>query len=140
MYLIRRNMSFRTYTDALTHLNSLQSNAATLEALKSKGPILNQQSLPEMRDYLHRIGYSATDLNSLKVIHVAGTKGKGSTSAFCDSILRQMPSIKVGLYTSPHLIQVRERIRINGIPISNDLFVKYFYQVWDRLESTLVRD
>lgn len=41
----------------------------------------------------------------------------------------------VGLYTSPHLVQVRERIRLDGKPISEDLFAKYFWQVWDRLEE-----
>ena len=40
---------------------------------------------------------------------------------------------KVGLYTSPHLISVRERIRINSVPISPELFAKYFFEVWDLL-------
>jgi folylpolyglutamate synthase len=52
-------------------------------------------------------------LSKLSVIHVAGTKGKGSTSAMIESILRNA-GYKTGLYTSPHLIDVRERIRING--------------------------
>ena len=41
----------------------------------------------------------------------------------------------VGLYTSPHLVAVRERIRINGVPISEELFTKFFFDVWDRLEE-----
>src|SRR5665213_901456 len=48
---------------------------------------------------------------NLKIIHVAGTKGKGSTCAFLASILQQA-GYKVGLYTSPHLHKVNERIRI----------------------------
>ena len=40
-----------------------------------------------------------------------------------------------GLYTSPHLVAVRERIRINGEPISEELFAKYFFEVWDKLEE-----
>ena len=56
---------------------------------------------------------------SLKSIHIAGTKGKGSTAAMIDSILRES-GFKVGLYTSPHLISFRERIRINGEMISED--------------------
>lgn len=43
---------------------------------------------------------------------------------------------KVGLFTSPHLIAVRERIRINSAPISALLFAKYFFEVWDRLEAS----
>lgn len=40
-----------------------------------------------------------------------------------------------GLYTSPHLVAVRERIRINGVPLSEQAFARYFFEVWDRLES-----
>ena len=43
---------------------------------------------------------------------------------------------KIGLYTSPHLIAVRERIRINSEPISESLFARYFFEVWDSLESS----
>jgi dihydrofolate synthase/folylpolyglutamate synthase len=55
----------------------------------------------------------------LRFIHIAGTKGKGSTAAMIASILRAA-GFKVGLYTSPHLISFRERIRINGEMISED--------------------
>ncbi len=54
----------------------------------------------------------------LKVIHVAGTNGKGSTCAMLASILQQT-GLKVGLYTSPHLIKFNERIKINNTPISD---------------------
>ena len=59
--------------------------------------------------------------HGIKVIHVAGTNGKGSVCAFADSILRAA-GYKTGLYTSPHLVRVNERIRVNGecIP-DNDL-------------------
>lgn len=45
------------------------------------------------------------------------------------------PNARIGLYTSPHMVAVRERIRINGKPISEDLFTKYFFEVWDRFEQ-----
>jgi len=57
--------------------------------------------------------------NYLKCIHVAGTNGKGSTSHLLASVLQEA-GYKVGLYTSPHLKDYRERITINGIPISED--------------------
>jgi folylpolyglutamate synthase len=41
----------------------------------------------------------------------------------------------LGLYTSPHLVAVRERLRINGSPLSEEDFTKYFFQVWDRLQE-----
>lgn len=78
------------------------------------------------------------DVNNLRVIHIAGTKGKGSTCAFARSFLREhglrtgFPR-KIGLYTSPHLRCIRERIQINDQPILEELFAKYFFEVWDRL-------
>lgn len=57
--------------------------------------------------------------HDLKVIHVAGTKGKGSTSALIASILKES-GFRVGLYTSPHLVTFRERITINNEMISKD--------------------
>ncbi|TRX40003.1 bifunctional folylpolyglutamate synthase/dihydrofolate synthase [Flavobacterium restrictum] len=62
----------------------------------------------------------------IKCIHVAGTNGKGSTSHMLASILQEA-GYKVGLYTSPHLKDFRERIKINGIAISED-FVCDFIQ------------
>jgi folylpolyglutamate synthase len=84
-----------------------------------------------------------SDFDKLKPVHIAGTKGKGSTSAFISSILSQyippgdaqsQPS-KIGLYTSPHLRFVRERIQIDNEPISEERFAKYFFEVWDKLEA-----
>jgi dihydrofolate synthase / folylpolyglutamate synthase len=56
--------------------------------------------------------------NNYQIFHIAGTKGKGSVSAYCDSVLRAH-GYKVGLYTSPHLENFSERIQINGMPISH---------------------
>ncbi|KAG6830845.1 hypothetical protein H0H92_014497 [Tricholoma furcatifolium] len=91
-------MSTRTYKDAVEHLNSLQTNAAALEAARASGSSrLSEFAIPEMLEYLGRIGYSPENLNALNVIHITGTKGKGSTSAFTDSILRDtLPNAKIG--------------------------------------------
>ena len=62
-----------------------------------------------------------------KSIHVAGTNGKGSTSSMLASILQEA-GYKVGLYTSPHLKDFRERIRINGEMISEDFVVDFVAQ------------
>ncbi|KAM6495760.1 Mur ligase [Amanita muscaria] len=133
---IRNMSSTKTYQNAVQDLNSLQSNAAVLEAIRAGGGIANKDAIPEMIEYLGRIGYSPDVLNRLNVIHVTGTKGKGSTSAFVDSILRHARSDwKIGLYTSPHLVAVRERFRINGSPLSEEAFTKYFYEVWNRLHE-----
>ncbi|MBE9488685.1 MAG: bifunctional folylpolyglutamate synthase/dihydrofolate synthase, partial [Bacteroidetes bacterium] len=57
-------------------------------------------------------------------IHVAGTNGKGSTSHMIASVLQEA-GYKVGLYTSPHLKDFRERIRINGEPISEQIVIDF---------------
>lgn len=62
--------------------------------------------------------------NDLKFIHVAGTNGKGSTSHLLASVLQEA-GYKVGLYTSPHLKDFRERIKINGIEISEEFVCEF---------------
>ncbi len=65
-------------------------------------------------------------------VHIAGTKGKGSTAAMIASVLRRA-GYRVGLYTSPHLISFRERIRTDGRPISEEAFAGLMAEI-----STLV--
>ena len=59
-----------------------------------------------------------------KTIHVAGTNGKGSCSHTLAAIL-QSAGYKVGLYTSPHLVDFRERIRVNGIPVGKEYVIDF---------------
>jgi dihydrofolate synthase / folylpolyglutamate synthase len=66
--------------------------------------------------------------NSYKSIHVAGTNGKGSVCAFLSSILQEQ-GYKVGVYTSPHLVDFRERIKINGEKISKKDIVKILSKI-----------
>ncbi|KAF1982571.1 putative tetrahydrofolylpolyglutamate synthase [Aulographum hederae CBS 113979] len=142
-YSTRRVMA-RDYSAAVAALNTLQSNFAIVDAIRKSGRGMNQQAIPEMIEWCQRAGYEPSDFNRLKPIHMSGTKGKGSTSAFISSILGQYlpettpssPIHKVGLYTSPHLRSVRERIQINHEPISEDMFAKYFFEIWDRLEES----
>ncbi|XP_030913174.1 folylpolyglutamate synthase, mitochondrial [Geospiza fortis] len=115
-------------------LNTLQTNASYLEQVKrERGD--PQAQLEAMQGFLERSGLKVEDLDRLNIIHVTGTKGKGSACAFTERILRNY-GLKTGFYSSPHLVQVRERIRINGQPISKDLFNKYFWLVYNRLEET----
>ncbi|MCJ1224747.1 Folylpolyglutamate synthetase [Toensbergia leucococca] len=135
----------RTYSDAVAALNTLQTNFAVIDAFRKSGGNANAQAIPETIEWCRRIGYEPSDFDRIKPIHIAGTKGKGSTSAFISSILTQyLPSPsqpkplfhKIGLYTSPHLRFVRERIQINNQPLSEEIFARYFFEVWDRLEDS----
>eukprot|EP00040_Diaphanoeca_grandis_P012570 m.63685 g.63685 ORF g.63685 m.63685 type:complete len:548 (-) comp23325_c0_seq1:547-2190(-) len=119
----------RGYEDAIVALNQLQTNASDLAA-----PVAVEKSLIHTREWAARIGLQGQDLNALKAIHVAGTKGKGSTCSMTEALLRTQ-GLKTGLFTSPHLIEARERIRINGAPISKEMFAKYFFNTWDALKQ-----
>jgi dihydrofolate synthase / folylpolyglutamate synthase len=66
--------------------------------------------------------------NGYPIIHVAGTKGKGSVSALCASAL-QAAEYTVGLYTSPHLLDYVERIQVNGAPISHEQLVELVEEI-----------
>ncbi|CZR56050.1 related to folylpolyglutamate synthase [Phialocephala subalpina] len=144
----------RTYDDAINLLNTLQTPYAELKRQWDSGIKRGAEDLQHTKTCLSRLGYTGKDLNKLNVIHVAGTKGKGTVCAYVESILAQYQSWalsvpsndptrtrtlpparprSIGLYTSPHLISVRERIRLNSAPISEELFTKYFFQVWDKL-------
>lgn len=98
-----------------------------------------------MSQWLHALGHSAERINALNIVHVAGTKGKGSTCAFTESFLRAhgirtgFPS-KTGLYTSPHLIVPQERIRINSKPLDRENLAKYFFEVYDKLPQLSADD
>lgn len=72
--------------------------------------------------------------NDFKYIHIAGTNGKGSVSAFMAQAL-QMCGIKTGLFTSPHLVTINERLRIDGEVISNDDFVRLFEDIKQRVDA-----
>lgn len=80
-----------------------------------KEGLANTKALDEHFDHPHR---------NFRTIHVAGTNGKGSCSHTLAAVL-QTCGYKVGLYTSPHLVDYRERIRINGIPISEDYVIDF---------------
>lgn len=96
-----------------------------LEKLTSSGMFYIDLSLDRIKSVLEKLG---NPQDSLKCIHVAGTNGKGSVCSILDSILREA-GYKVGLYTSPHVFEYTERIKINGKEISREDFVTLFKEV-----------
>ena len=69
----------------------------------------------------------------LPTAHIAGTKGKGSTAAMCASVLSHQ-GYRTGLFTSPHLHTFRERISLDGMPVSESEFASLVEEIWPDLE------
>lgn len=107
---------------------------ATLITKRKRADRSNKgESFHLLYDYLKILDLEKP-LSDLSIIHVAGTKGKGSTCAFAESILRTCRH-RTGLFTSPHLVDVRERFRLDGELVSEDLFSQHFWWCWDRLKA-----
>src|SRR6476659_5830206 len=109
-----------TFQESVDYLLSLGNEVSAMKL-----------GLESIRTLLEALG--GPQNNYLKV-QVAGTNGKGSVCAFLDSICRAA-GITTGLYTSPHLISVRERIRINGEDISEEKFAQLATRVRDTAEK-----
>ena len=105
------------YNDALAYIDGLQVHKIKL-------------GLDSMRSFLDRVG---SPEKKLRFIHVAGTNGKGSVSATLTAIL-QRAGYRVGLYTSPHLSDVRERFRIGDEYISQEEFSRLATKIRGILE------
>src|SRR5215813_12234781 len=89
-----------------------------LDFLASRSPSTVVLGLERMQEALEELGHPEL---RLRCVQVGGTNGKGSTCAFLDAILRAAGHT-VGLYTSPHLVRVNERIQVGGVPIDDETF------------------
>ena len=95
--------------------------------LTSRGMFYIDLGLERIKKILIALG---NPQNNLKCIHVAGTNGKGSVCSMLDSILKEA-GYKTGLYTSPHIFEYTERIKISGIEIPKETFAKYFEKIFE---------
>ncbi|MBN8147864.1 hypothetical protein J0J24_24320, partial [Vibrio vulnificus] len=86
---------------------------------QQKGAVAYKADLSNTIKLVNHLGNPQKEIQT---IHIAGTNGKGSTSSMVASILQEA-GYKVGLYTSPHLKDFRERIKINGEEISEAFVV-----------------
>jgi len=112
------------YTESVRALMALgREMAAPRQARVQKFGLENIATLAEALGNPHR---------AIPCVHVAGTNGKGSTAAMLDSILRAA-RLRAGLYTSPHLERINERIRIQGADISDEDFA----DAWNRVEAAI---
>jgi len=116
------------YDSSVRYLLSLgRELAAPIQATTAKFDLENITILDERLGRPDRAYPSA---------HIAGTNGKGSTAAFLESILRRA-GFRTGLYTSPHLERINERIRIAGEEISDDVFAEIFTRIHHLIEELL---
>ena len=129
-------MSDSTLTNATTpgETQTQLSYEAALERVMGLADFERSKSSPGHSSFhLERIGLLMERLGNVHLdtptVHVAGTKGKGSTSAMVTSILTAQ-GYKVGLFTSPHLHRTTERIRVGLEPVAEEEFASIVEQVW----------
>ena len=89
-----------------------------------------KHTMEDTRGFLHSLGDPD---RKLKIIHVAGTNGKGSVCAYLRSIL-ETAGYRVAVFTSPHLLDIRERFVVDGNMISREDFLRIFLQVYEALD------
>jgi dihydrofolate synthase/folylpolyglutamate synthase len=109
-------MQLLTFDDAIAYLDSF----VNYEKRLPNAPAARDFGLGRIKELLAKLGNPHAKCSC---IHIAGTKGKGSTAAMTEAILRAA-GYSTGLYTSPHLVELRERIRIDGRMISREDFAQ----------------
>lgn len=120
---MRKKQNITTFEEAERYINDTPRFAT-------------KNTMEDTRAFLHRCGDPD---RKMRIIHVAGTNGKGSVCAYLRSIL-EAAGYKVALFTSPHLVQIRERFVVEGEMISEEDFLRAFLHIynmldWDGLES-----
>ncbi len=111
-------MTFSNYSQAIRYLYRRNQFAIKL-GLNNISKLLASRGSPH---------------NNQAYAHVAGTNGKGSVCAYIAGILRELGYKKVGLYTSPHLVSFRERITVDGEPISQDYVCWWLNEAFSQIE------
>ena len=116
------------YNESVRYLLTLgRELASPQQALAAKFDLRNISAICE------RMGHPERKFAS---VHIAGTNGKGSTAAMLASII-QAAGLRCGLYTSPHLVRINERIRLDGADISDEQFAESFTRVLAIVEELL---
>jgi dihydrofolate synthase/folylpolyglutamate synthase len=116
---------FKDYADALSRVTALGMDVHKLGTARIIN-ILNKLGQPQ---------------NKVPAIHIVGTNGKGSVASYFESIYRSA-GFKTGLFTSPHLVDIKERLIINGYPINETTFIEQANQVFEAMgaDKGCVRD
>lgn len=112
MMLTKKEPETFTYEEAVAYIEEIPK-------------FTKKHTLEHTKTFLKRLGNPAVDR---KIVHVAGTNGKGSVCAYLQAIL-MAEGKRTGFFTSPHLVSVNERIRVDNIQIDNETFLKMFRKV-----------
>ena len=112
MMLNKKELEMFTYEDAAAYIEEIPK-------------FTKKHTLEHTKLFLKRLGNPAVDR---KIVHVAGTNGKGSVCAYLQAIL-MAEGKRTGFFTSPHLVSVNERIKIDNIQIDNETFLRVFRTV-----------
>ncbi|XP_041374150.1 folylpolyglutamate synthase, mitochondrial-like [Gigantopelta aegis] len=128
--IVNMAMTQDVFKDAFSVVRSLKSDIVTTNVA------FRQHNIAFMLKTLRCCDITLEDIDRLPIIHITGTKGKGPTSAFCESILRHS-GYKTGFFSSPSLVKLNERFRINGQPLSDEDFCSYFFDVYNKIEPIL---
>lgn len=120
------------YLGAVEKLNSYQAKEPAAGRMQK---IDQDPCIEETRLCMEKTGFNMEELKQIPVIQVAGTKGRGSTCGIVESILRAH-GVSTGMLCSPHLFLTRERIRIDGEPLSETDFTHLFWQIQRQLEGS----
>ena len=107
------------------------TEAEAIAKIHSVYPSGKKEGLTNMRAVMARLGNVQ---DSVPMVHVAGTNGKGSCCAMIERVLREA-GYKTGLYTSPYIEKYNERIRIGGVPVEGGKLAALVECVWPVVES-----
>jgi len=109
---------------------SITSYDQAVEYIYDVPRFTKKNTLEDTKAFLKKLGNPDRELS---IIHVAGTNGKGSTCAYIKSIL-EAAGKKIALFTSPHLVDIRERFVIGQETVSKEAFLEAFLQIYNELD------
>ncbi len=122
-------MCFREQRDIVLEKRLITSFEEAVDYVFSVPKFTTKNTMADTKAFLDKLGNPDRDL---KIIHVAGTNGKGSVCAYMSSVL-EAAGKKVALFTSPHLVDVRERFIIDGQMVGKQKFLQAFLTVYEKL-------
>ena len=132
-YRVKRTYSIRNTMRFGNDMITFEEAVAYLKDMPRFTVKKNPADSRDLKWFLKKLGNPEKDL---RIIHVAGTNGKGSVCAYLNAMLTE-GGYTCGLFTSPHLIRINERFMIGGQPVDDDLFLRAFLRVQAAWKETM---